>query len=66
MIILKERKIAPTAVLPILAQTLTLLKEDYVDKEDIEKLIEENKEILEALGSDYDDKGIPYWMPHND
>lgn len=34
---------------------------------DIEKVIEEilddpkTKEILEALGSDYDEMGIPYW-----
>lgn len=25
-----------------------------------------NKELLERLGSDYDEDGIPYWEKHND
>ena len=32
---------------------------------DIEKILEEiietNKELLEHLGSDYDENGVPYW-----
>ena len=27
----------------------------------IRRIMEENKEILEALGSDFDEEGIPYW-----
>ena len=27
----------------------------------IEKAFEENKELLNRLGSDYDENGIPYW-----
>lgn len=30
--------------------------EDY-----IRRIMEQDKEILERLGSDYDEKGIPYW-----
>ena len=26
----------------------------------------ENAELLERLGSDYDEDGIPYWEKHND
>lgn len=27
----------------------------------IEKAFEENAELLERLGSDYDEHGVPYW-----
>jgi hypothetical protein len=27
----------------------------------IERIMEENDEILRNLGSDYDEEGIPYW-----
>jgi len=27
----------------------------------IKRIMDENKEILEALGSDFDEEGIPYW-----
>lgn len=27
----------------------------------IQQAFEENKELLERLGSDYDENGIPYW-----
>jgi hypothetical protein len=27
----------------------------------IKRIMNENKEILEALGSDFDEEGIPYW-----
>ena len=27
----------------------------------INKAFEENKELLEKLGSDYDENGVPYW-----
>lgn len=27
----------------------------------LKKIMEENRELLEALGSDYDEEGIPYW-----
>ena len=27
----------------------------------VKQVIEENAELLERLGSDYDDNGIPYW-----
>ena len=30
-------------------------------KSAIEKAFEENKELLERLGSDYDESGTPYW-----
>ena len=30
-------------------------------KSAIEKAFEENKDLLERLGSDYDDSGKPYW-----
>ncbi len=30
-------------------------------KSAIEKAFEENKELLERLGSDYDENGKPYW-----
>ena len=30
--------------------------EDY-----IRRIMEQNQEILEALGSDFDEEGIPYW-----
>lgn len=34
--------------------------------EHIKLIAEENKELLERLGSDYDEDGIPYWEKHND
>jgi hypothetical protein len=27
----------------------------------IDQIIESNKELLERLGSDYDENGVPYW-----
>ena len=27
----------------------------------LEEIIETNKELLERLGSDYDENGVPYW-----
>ena len=27
----------------------------------IKRIMEEDKNILEALGSDYDEDGVPYW-----
>jgi len=27
----------------------------------IKRILEEDKKILEALGSDYDESGVPYW-----
>ena len=27
----------------------------------MKRIMEEDKEILEALGSDFDEEGIPYW-----
>ena len=30
-------------------------------KASIDKAFEENKELLEKLGSDYDENGVPYW-----
>lgn len=30
------------------------------------KIALENAELLERLGSDYDENGIPYWEKHND
>lgn len=27
----------------------------------MKRIMEENKEILKALGSDFDEEGIPYW-----
>ena len=27
----------------------------------IKRILEEDKQILEALGSDFDEEGIPYW-----
>jgi hypothetical protein len=27
----------------------------------IKRVMEEDKEILESLGSDFDEEGIPYW-----
>jgi hypothetical protein len=27
----------------------------------MKRIMEEDKEILEALGSDYDEEGVPYW-----
>ena len=30
-------------------------------KASINKAFEENKELLEKLGSDYDESGTPYW-----
>lgn len=27
----------------------------------IDEMIEANKELLERLGSDYDENGVPYW-----
>jgi hypothetical protein len=27
----------------------------------IKRIMEENKELLESLGSDFDEEGIPYW-----
>jgi hypothetical protein len=27
----------------------------------IKRIIDKDKEILESLGSDYDEEGIPYW-----
>lgn len=27
----------------------------------LEEIIQTNKELLERLGSDYDDNGVPYW-----
>lgn len=30
--------------------------DDYINK-----IMEENRELLQALGSDYDEEGIPYW-----
>ena len=27
----------------------------------IRRIMEENKKILEALGSDFDEEGVPYW-----
>jgi hypothetical protein len=27
----------------------------------IKRLMEENEELLKALGSDYDEEGVPYW-----
>lgn len=32
-----------------------------VTKEAMEEAVKDNKEILDALGSDYDEDGIPYW-----
>jgi len=29
--------------------------------EAIERVFKENKELLEKLGSDYDENGVPYW-----
>jgi len=29
--------------------------------EAIERVFKENKELLERLGSDYDENGVPYW-----
>ena len=31
----------------------------------IKIIAEDNKELLERLGSDYDEKGIPYWDRYN-
>ena len=31
----------------------------------IKIISEDNKELLERLGSDYDEKGIPYWDRYN-
>lgn len=37
-------------------------KKVWVPKDEHIKLIaEENKELLERLGSDYDENGVPYW-----
>ena len=30
--------------------------EDY-----IKRILDENQKILESLGSDYDEEGVPYW-----
>lgn len=30
-------------------------------KASIDKAFEENKDLLEKLGSDYDENGVPYW-----
>jgi hypothetical protein len=27
----------------------------------MKRIMEDNKEILEALGSDFDEEGVPYW-----
>jgi hypothetical protein len=27
----------------------------------IKRIMEQDKEVLEALGSDFDEEGIPYW-----
>jgi hypothetical protein len=34
---------------------------EYDLKRVTKKVIEENAELLERLGSDYDENGIPYW-----
>ena len=37
-------------------------KKVWIPKDEHIKLIaEENKELLERLGSDYDENGVPYW-----
>ena len=32
----------------------------------IEQVFEENSELLERLGSDYDEKGKPYWEKYEE
>lgn len=34
-------------------------------KEYAEYIVKENEEILDKLGSDYDEDGIPYWNKNN-
>jgi hypothetical protein len=36
-------------------------EKDKKFKESVTKLMEEHSELLERLGSDYDDNGVPYW-----
>ena len=35
-------------------------------KEAMQEAIDDNKEILDALGSDYDENGVPYWEKYKD
>lgn len=32
-----------------------------ISNEYIEAIVKENKELLDRLGSDYDENGVPYW-----
>lgn len=34
---------------------------EFVVKQVVEDMILKNKDILDRLGSDYDESGIPYW-----
>lgn len=36
-------------------------KHDLRFKEALKKTMEEHDEVLEHLGSDYDENGVPYW-----
>ncbi len=39
----------------------TLSKDKPKIVEAIERVFKDNKELLEKLGSDYDENGVPYW-----
>lgn len=40
---------------------LDIFDQDSEIKAFIKQILEENDELLERLGSDYDENGIPYW-----